>query len=95
MSALRSWLAAIPPGPDAPGLLAFLRERGRGYDRVIFFAFRYAHAWFGLPLVADRAILMPTAEDDQLIRSATVLAPYFRSPRAFLFNTPNARSGQG
>jgi glycosyltransferase involved in cell wall biosynthesis len=79
-------------GPDAPGLLAFLRERWRDYDRVIFFAFRYAHAWFGLPLVADRAILMPTAEDDQLIRSATILGPYFRSPRTFLFNTPEEKA---
>jgi glycosyltransferase involved in cell wall biosynthesis len=79
-------------GPDAPGLLAFLRAHGRDYDRVIFFAFRYAPSWFGLPLVADRAILMPTAEDDPLMRSATILGPYFRAPRAFLFNTPEEKA---
>ena len=86
----RRWFALN--GPDAPGLIAFLRERGREFDRVIFFAFRYAPAWFGLPLVADRAILMPTAENDDLIRSATILGPYFASPRAFFFNTPEEKA---
>jgi glycosyltransferase involved in cell wall biosynthesis len=75
-------------GPDAPGLLDFVRTRGRDYDRVLFFTYRYAPSWFGLPLVADRAILVPTAEHDQLIRSSTILAPFFRLPRAYLFLTP-------
>ena len=75
-------------GPDVPGLLDFVRARGRDYDRVLFFTYRYAPSWFGLPLVADRAILVPTAEHDQLIRSSTILAPYFRLPRAYLFLTP-------
>jgi glycosyltransferase involved in cell wall biosynthesis len=79
-------------GPDAPGLLAFLREHGRDYDRVIFFAFRYAPSWFGMPLVADRAILMPTAEDDALFRSSTILGPYFATPRAIFFNTPEEKA---
>ena len=55
-------------GPDAPELLAYLRDHGREYDRVIFWAFRYAEVYFGLPLVADRAILVPTAEEDPVIR---------------------------
>jgi glycosyltransferase involved in cell wall biosynthesis len=75
-------------GPELPGLLAFLRDRGRDFDRVVFFTYRYAPSWFGLPLVADRAILAPTAEHDQLIRSSTILAPFFRLPRAYLFLTP-------
>jgi glycosyltransferase involved in cell wall biosynthesis len=79
-------------GPDLPGLLEHLARHGREYDRVIFFAFRYAPSWFGLPLVAERAILMPTAEDDALVRSSTILAPYFASPRAYLFNTPEEKA---
>jgi glycosyltransferase involved in cell wall biosynthesis len=75
-------------GPELPGLLSFLQERGREFDRVLFFTFRYAPSWFGLPLVADRAVLVPTAEHDELIRSATILAPFFRLPRAYLFLTP-------
>src|SRR5205814_1824257 len=63
-------------GPDAPALLAYLREHGRDYERVLFWAFRYADVYFGLPLVADRAILVPTAEEDPLIRM-DVLARFF------------------
>jgi glycosyltransferase involved in cell wall biosynthesis len=79
-------------GPDVPGLLEYLERHGREHDRVIFFAFRYAPSWFGLPLIADRAILMPTAEDDELIRSCTILAPYFASPRGYFFNTPEEKA---
>ena len=86
----REWFAAN--GPDVPELLQFLRDRGREFDRVIFFTFRYAPSFFGLPIVADRAVLMPTAEDDDIIRSCTLLQQYFSSPRAFYFNTPEEKA---
>jgi glycosyltransferase involved in cell wall biosynthesis len=86
----RRWFALN--GPDAPGLLEHLAAHGPEYDRVIFFAFRYAPSWFGLPIVAERAILMPTAEDDPLIRSCTILAPYFAAPRGYFFNTPEEKA---
>jgi glycosyltransferase involved in cell wall biosynthesis len=79
-------------GPDVPGLLDYLARHGPEYDRVIFFTFRYAPSWFGLPMVAERAILMPTAEDDELIRSCTILGPYFASPRGYFFNTPEEKA---
>ena len=79
-------------GPELPGLLEYLARHGRDFDRVVFFTFRYAPSWFGLPLVADRAVLAPTAERDQLIRSSTILAPYFGLPRAFLFLTPEEQA---
>ena len=42
-------------GPDAPELLDHLRRHGADYDRVLFWSYRYADVYFGLPLVADRA----------------------------------------
>jgi glycosyltransferase involved in cell wall biosynthesis len=75
-------------GPELPGLLTYLQAHGRDFDRILFFTFRYAPSWFGLPLVADRAVLVPTAEHEELIRSSTILAPFFRLPRAYLFLTP-------
>src|SRR5262245_6544066 len=78
-------------GPDVPELLAFLRERGHEFDRVLFWAFRYAEVYFGLPLVADRSILVPTAEEDPLIRME-VLAPFFSLPAAFVFLTPEEQA---
>lgn len=74
-------------GPDAPALLEHLRRHGGEYDRVLFWAFRYADAYFGLPLVADRAVLLPTAEDDPVVR-VDALDAFFAQPRAFLFLTP-------
>jgi hypothetical protein len=44
-------------GPDAPGLLEHLRAHGAEYDRVLFWSYRYFDTYFGLPLVADRAVL--------------------------------------
>jgi glycosyltransferase involved in cell wall biosynthesis len=85
----REWFRAN--GPSVPGLLAHLERHGRDYDRVLFWSFRYAPTWFGLPLVADRAILVPTAEDDDLMRTSTRLGPFFAQPRAYLFLTPEER----
>lgn len=73
-------------GPDAPGILDHLRRHGRDYDLVLFWTFRYAPSYFGLPLVADRAILVPTAEDDPAIR-LDVLEPFLQLPAGFLFLT--------
>jgi glycosyltransferase involved in cell wall biosynthesis len=75
-------------GPELPALLEYLRAHGRDYDRVLFWSFRYYHAFFGVPIVADRAILVPTAEDDDIIRTASILGDYFAKPRAYLFLTP-------
>jgi glycosyltransferase involved in cell wall biosynthesis len=74
-------------GPEAPELLAHLRRHGAEYDRVLFWSYRYADAYFGLPLVADRAILIPTAEEDPLIH-VDVLRRFFELPKGFLFLTP-------
>ena len=74
-------------GPDAPGLLDYLRQHGAEYDRVLFWAYRYANSYFGLPLVADRAVLVPTAEEDPLIH-VDALDRYFAQPKGFLFLTP-------
>lgn len=74
-------------GPDAPELLAHLRQHGAGYDRVLFWSYRYADTYFGLPLVADRAVLVPTAEEDPLIH-VDALGAFFALPKGFLFLTP-------
>ena len=44
------------------------------YDRVLFWAYRYYDTYFGLPLVGDRAVLVPTAEEDPLIHVDAVRA---------------------
>jgi glycosyltransferase involved in cell wall biosynthesis len=74
-------------GPDTPALLDYLRARGREYDLVLFWSYRYYTAYFGLAIVADRAVLVPTAEEDPAI-GLDVLEDYFKKPAGYLFLTP-------
>ena len=86
-------------GPETPALLEHLSAHGADYDLVLFWTFRYATSYFGLPRVAARAILLPTAEEDPAIR-LDVLEEFFRKPAGYLFLTPeegtlvSARAGR-
>jgi glycosyltransferase involved in cell wall biosynthesis len=74
-------------GPDAPGLLDHLHRHGREYDLILFWSYRYAPTFFGVPIVPDRAVLVPTAEEDVLIRTP-ILKRFFRLPAGYLMLTP-------
>jgi glycosyltransferase involved in cell wall biosynthesis len=80
-----SWFRAN--GPEVPQLLEFLERHGRDYDLILFWSYRYYQTFFGLPLVADRAILVPTAEEDPLIR-LDILDRFFGLPAGYMFLTP-------
>lgn len=82
----------VENGPLMPSLLDHLSTHGTRYDAALFWSFRYYPAFFGLPLVADRAILVPTAEDDEIIRTAPILRRYFARPRGYLFLTPEEQT---
>ena len=77
-------------GPDTPALLEHLRAHGREYDLVLFWTYRYSPCYFGLPLVADRAVLVPTAEEDPAI-DLDVLLEFFDKPAGYIFLTPEER----
>jgi len=77
-------------GPDTPALLEHLRAHGRDYDLVLFWTYRYSPSFFGLPLVADRAVLVPTAEEDPAI-DLGVLPEFFDKPAGYIFLTPEER----
>jgi glycosyltransferase involved in cell wall biosynthesis len=77
-------------GPETPALLDHLRAHGREFDLVLFWTFRYFPSYYGLPLVADRAVLVPTAEEDAAI-NLDVLPDFFDKPAGFLFLTPEER----
>jgi glycosyltransferase involved in cell wall biosynthesis len=74
-------------GPESPELLDYLRTQGSSFDLVVFWTFRYYPSYFGLPLVADRSVLVPTAEEDHAI-NLDVLPEFFEKPTGYLFLTP-------
>jgi glycosyltransferase involved in cell wall biosynthesis len=84
----RAFIAA--QGPVVPELLDFLVEEAEGYDHVLFFTYIYYPTVYGLPLVADRAVLVPTAHDEPAIRLTSYRA-LFHAPRAIAFNTEEER----
>ena len=77
-------------GPVVPSLVGHLGAQAAGYDRVLFWSYRYYPAFHGVQAVPERAMLVPTAEEDPLIH-APILASYFTRPRAFAFLTPEER----
>jgi glycosyltransferase involved in cell wall biosynthesis len=78
-------------GPDVPDLLAHLRQHRETYDLVLFWTYRYAPSFFGVPIVKDRAVLVPTAEEDRAI-DLDVLGEFFTLPAAYLFLTPEEQA---
>lgn len=79
------WLAE--QGPRAPGLLAELAARRHDWDAVIFFTYLYTPTVRGVPLVADRALVVPTAHDEPPL-AFEAFVDVFERPRALLCNTP-------
>jgi glycosyltransferase involved in cell wall biosynthesis len=73
-------------GPDCPDLLEQLRAKKGDYDFFVFFTYLYSTTAFGLPIVADKAWLVPTAHDEKPIRLRW-FDRIFGSARRILFNT--------
>ena len=77
-------------GPYAPGLVRSLPGL-RDVDLFVFYSYRYYQSFFGLPPVAARAVLVPTAEEDPAI-GLPIFHAMLRQPRGILYLTPEERS---
>jgi glycosyltransferase involved in cell wall biosynthesis len=84
-----AWLDA--EGPTSPALLRHVRESRGAYDWYIFFSYRYWHAFHGSRAVADRALLVPTAERDPAI-GLGIFVPVFHGVRALMYNSHEERA---
>ena len=80
----RTWVEQN--GPFAPALVESLPGLGH-VDLFVFYSYRYYTTFFGLPRVADRSVLVPTAEDDPAVR-LPIFGPLFNAPRGLLYLTP-------
>jgi glycosyltransferase involved in cell wall biosynthesis len=78
-------------GPVSPGLLARLRRSGREFDFVILFSMRYHQAYYGARAIAERAVLVPTAEREPALALA-IFQPIFRGVRAIMYNSFEERA---
>lgn len=73
-------------GPYSSKLLHFIKNNKDKYDIFIFFTYLYCTTFFCLPLVADKAILVPTAHDEPPIY-LSIFKEIFNIPRAIIYNT--------
>jgi glycosyltransferase involved in cell wall biosynthesis len=79
-----AWLDA--EGPSSPRLIRYLAASRERYDHFLFFSYRYYHAYHGARAVADRAVLVPTAERDPAV-GLGLFGPLFRGVRALMYNS--------
>jgi len=84
----RAWV--VENGPESPALVRSLRGMD-DVDLFLFYCYRYYHSFFGLPAVAERAVLVPTAEEDPAVE-LPVFRSLFRAPQGVLYLTPEERS---
>lgn len=84
-----AWVRAN--GPESPALLGAIADARDRFDLFFFYCYRYYQSYFGLPLVRDRAVLVPTAEEDEAIRLAA-FQELLRMPRGILYLTHEERA---
>jgi len=80
----RIWMNA--QGPYCPKLLNFIRESKDDYDLFIFLTYMYYPTFFGLPIVSERAVLIPTAHNDPILKF-NIFRDFFKRPAGFIYNT--------
>jgi glycosyltransferase involved in cell wall biosynthesis len=77
-------------GPLVPDLIQYIKLNERTYDYFIFFSYRYYPAYWGIRTVPEKSILVPTAEQDPVIR-LRIFQDLFRLPRAIIYNSIEER----
>ena len=82
------WLAE--QGPRTPALLEHLVHQRDHFDAFVFFTYLYSPTAWGVPLVARKAIVVPTAHDEPPFRF-DAFADVFETPRVLLCNSPEER----
>lgn len=78
-------------GPYSPAAISYIRENIGNYDIFIFVTYLYYLTVMGLPEVAEKAILIPTAHEEPFIHFKT-FEKMFTLPRAFVFLTDEEKA---
>lgn len=78
-------------GPLALSLVEWIRAHATDHDGFVFFTYLYLPTLLGLPLVADRAVLVPTAHDERPIY-LDLFRSLLRLPRGLVFQVEEERA---
>lgn len=77
-------------GPYSLEMLAYIREMRDEFDAFIFFTYLYFSTYFGLQLVPEKALLVPTAHDEPPIY-LDIHRTTFHLPQFIIYNTESER----
>ncbi|WP_303803746.1 glycosyltransferase family 4 protein [Ruminococcus flavefaciens] len=78
-------------GPYSPAAINYIRENKDKYDIFIFVTYLYYLTVKGLPEVAEKSILIPTAHEEPFIHFKTY-ENFFKLPKAFVFLTDEEKA---
>lgn len=78
-------------GPLSPKLLAFMKRNHEDYDYFVFFSYRYYHSFYGVQALGPKAVLVPTAERDDVV-DLEIFKAVFHLPRAIVYNSIEERA---
>ncbi|GAA3402995.1 glycosyltransferase family 4 protein [Paenibacillus hodogayensis] len=73
-------------GPECNDLLDFLGKHKNEYSAIFFFTYLYYTTFFGLQVVPEKAVLIPTAHDEPPIYLKSYKSLFYL-PRFILYNT--------
>ena len=76
----------LKQGPQCPGIIRFIKDKGNLYDVFVFFTYLYYPTYFGLQIVPEKSVFVPTAHDEPAIYLDIYKALFFM-PRGIAFNT--------
>lgn len=80
----------LKQGPRSSRLIEYIEQNKDTYDYFVFFTYLYFTTVFGLPLVANKSLLVPTAHDEPPIK-LNIYKEIFHAPKALIFNTPEEK----
>lgn len=78
-------------GPETPELIQYIRDEKDTYDKFLFVTYLYYTTVMGLPEVADKAILIPTAHDEPYIHFP-IYKGIFQTPAGMIFLTEEEKA---
>jgi glycosyltransferase involved in cell wall biosynthesis len=78
-------------GPLCPLLVEWIRAHADDHDGFVFYTYLYLPTTLGLPLVAHKAVLVPTAHDERPIY-LDLFRSLFRIPRGLIFQVEEERA---
>lgn len=78
-------------GPYSTPLLSFLNCHAEEYAGFIFFTYLYGTTYYGLPIVASKSLLVPTAHDEPYLY-LDIFRKVFCSPKGIVYSTVEEQS---